>query len=291
MNLDVLGDGSEKIHYQNPEIPIYIGYGKLSVFQNMASLSHWHEDVEFSMPVKGYLNYNVNGEQIKIEEGNAIFVNSRQLHYGFSADGTDCEYICICFKTALLNAYRQLYEKYVLSVVVNTQFPYCVIKRENKEHVRILELICELANCVGKDMRVMGKLHELWQEIYNLTETNQSVFVSGKDIQKLKKMIAWIHLQYTEHISLEQIAKEGRISRNKCCEIFKKYMGHTPNDYVTSFRLEKAGELLTITDGTITEIALSYGFNSASYFTEVFSRKKGCTPKEYREKRREKRNE
>ena len=89
MNLDVLGDGSEKIHYQNPEIPIYIGYGKLSVFQNMASLSHWHEDVEFSMPVKGYLNYNVNGEQIKIEEGNAIFVNSRQLQYGFLADGTD----------------------------------------------------------------------------------------------------------------------------------------------------------------------------------------------------------
>ena len=54
--------------------------------------------------------------------------------------------------------------------------------------------------------------------------------------------------------------------------------------------MEKAGELLTITDGTITEIALSCGFNSASYFTEVFSRKKGCTPKEYREKRREKIN-
>lgn len=284
MNLDVLGDGSEKIHYQNPEIPIYIVYGNLAAFQNMAALSHWHEDVEFLMPVKGYLYYTVNGEQIKIEEGNAIFVNSRQLHYGFSADGTDCEYICVCFKADLLNAHRQLYEKYVLSVVVNNQFPYCVMEKEYKEYARSLELIRELADCTEKDMRVLGKLHELWQEIYNLTEASQSVFVSGRDMQKLKKMIAWIHLQYTEHISLEQIAKEGHVSRNKCCEIFKKYMGHTPNDYVTSFRLEKAGELLTITDGTITEIALSCGFNSASYFTEVFSRKKGCTPKEYREK-------
>ena len=61
-------------------------------------------------------------------------------------------------------------------------------------------------------------------------------------------------------------------------------MGHTPNDYLNSFRLEKSMELLRTTDMTATEIAFHCGFNSASYFAEIFKKQKGCSPKEYRKK-------
>ena len=53
---------------------------------------------------------------------------------------------------------------------------------------------------------------------------------------------------------------------------------------MTSFRLEKAAELLRSTDQMVTEVAFSCGFNSASYFAEVFTRNKGCTPTQYRQK-------
>ena len=49
-----------------------------------------------------------------------------------------------------------------------------------------------------------------------------------------------------------------------------------------NFRLEKGMELLKSTSLTVTEIAGACGFNSASYFTELFTRQKGVSPKAYR---------
>lgn len=106
------------------------------------------------------------------------------------------------------------------------------------------------------------------------------------DLDSLKQMLGFVHRQYSERITLEQTAAAGGVSRSKCCQIFKKYMGSSPNDYVVSFRLEKAMEQLRTTDQMVTDIAFSCGFNSASYFAEVFTNKKGCTPREYRRKKR-----
>ena len=54
-NLTVLQDGSERIHYSNPFIPIYVCRGNLRGLSGMAALCHWHEEVEFLLPFKGHL--------------------------------------------------------------------------------------------------------------------------------------------------------------------------------------------------------------------------------------------
>ena len=86
-NLTVLQDGSERIHYSNPFIPIYACRGNLRGLSGMAALCHWHEEVEFLLPFKGHLYYNINGARLLIPQGDAVFVNSRNLHYGFSDGG------------------------------------------------------------------------------------------------------------------------------------------------------------------------------------------------------------
>lgn len=283
MNLSVMFDGSEQIRYQNPAVPIYIVYGTLGYFTNMTALCHWHEDIELLLPIKGYLSYNVNGHHIHIAEGNAIFVNSRQMHYGFSADGTDSIYICICFKPDLLRAHTYFYEQYVLPVLTNSGLPYLLLEKENPVHTCILDLIKTIGNTKERDMRLMGKFYELWQEVYSLAEVKQST-PPDENLQFLRKMMSFISVHYSERISLTQIASAGGVCRSKCCQIFKKYMGHTPNDYLNSLRLEKSMELLRTTDMTATEIAFHCGFNSASYFAEIFKKQKGCSPKEYRKK-------
>ena len=48
------------------------------------------------------------------------------------------------------------------------------------------------------------------------------------------------------------------------------------------YRLDKSIKLLSIPSYSITEIALKCGFNSSSYFTEIFHRNIGCTPSQYR---------
>lgn len=63
-------------------------------------------------------------------------------------------------------------------------------------------------------------------------------------------------------------------------------MNCTPNEYVTSYRLEQAVSLLRGSQMTMTEIANACGFNSPSYFAEVFSKHKGCCPSTFRKRYR-----
>lgn len=284
MNLDVMLDGSERIHYQDPTVPIYITRGDLKHMTNMAALCHWHEDVELLLPYNGYLSYNVNGHQLLIAEGNAIFVNTRQMHYGYTTDGTNCEYYCICFKPELLCGHRYLYEKFVMPLLTNKHVPWLLLEKDDPTHRPVLDIIRTIADCESRNMALMGKLYELWQGIYDIAAEEKLPFQRDRNLDTLKQMIGFVHTQYSERITLEGIAAAGGVSRSRCCQIFKKYIGSSPNDYVISFRLEKAEELLRTTDQMITEIAFSCGFNSASYFTEVFTRNKGCPPTQYRQK-------
>ena len=282
MNLEILQDSSERIHYQDPGIPIYTAYGDLRGLSNMAALCHWHEDVELLLAVRGYLCYKVNGQQIFIDQGCGIFVNSKQMHYGFSADGTDCEYICICFHPELLQGNKQLYEQYVLPVLAQGSLPYLLLDRKKQDHKALLDTVLAFYRQEKRDLHLLGRLYELWQGIYDLMEKESLVNADDGDLKPLKQMLGLIHSRYAEHVSLAQIAASGNVSRSKCCQLFKKYMGHSPNDYLTSYRLERAMELLRSTDQMVTEIAFSCGFNSASYFSEIFISKKGCTPTQYR---------
>lgn len=288
MNLTVMQDGSEQIHYRNPSVPIYVSRGDLRSFSNMSALCHWHEDVELLMPIRGYLTYNINGNQVPISEGDAIFVNARHMHYGFSADGTDCDYICITFRLELLCVNEDIKNRYVLPILTSPHFTHMVLRKDTAEHLPLLASIREIDaihhnRSPGFELQELSLLFRLWQALYTIAE-NQITEAVSADIQVLiqKRMLEFIRTHYPEKLTLNEIAAAGGVCRTKCCQIFRQYLGRTPNDYLNSFRLEKGMELLKSTDLTITEIAGVCGFNSASYFTELFTKQKGCSPKVYR---------
>lgn len=288
MSLAILQDGSERIRYENPAFPIYISWGNLKSFPNMSALCHWHEELELLLPLKGYLRYNVNGTTVTVQEGNAIFVNSRQLHNGFTADGTDCEYLCIAFLPQLLCINEDIQNRYVLPLLTSHSVTHMVLRRSIPEHRALLAAIMRMGTLArerapGFELRLMGKLYSLWQGLYEIAEgqLGEEVSTDG-NVQIQKKMLEFIRTHYPERIQVDAIAAAGGVCRTKCWQIFKKYLGQTPNDYLNSFRLEKGMQLLKSTRMSVTEIADACGFSSASYFTELFTRQKGCPPTQYR---------
>lgn len=72
------------------------------------------------------------------------------------------------------------------------------------------------------------------------------------------------------------------VCRSKCCKIFKEFLGKTPIEYLTEYRINKSIGLLKTTDMSITEIAVSCGFCGSSYFTETFVKIMKCTPSGFR---------
>lgn len=288
MNLTVLQDASERIHYRDPAIPIYVSRGDLKRFSNMSALCHWHEDVELLLPLQGYLTYNIDGEKVTVPEGTAIFVNARHMHYGFSADGTDCDYLCITFRPELLCAGEEVKNRYVLPIVTAPSFKYLLLSPSVPEHRPLLDDVRRIDSLhvqmlPGFELLEISCLFQLWQGIFQLAQDSIAEAVSSDgNVLILKQMLEFIRTQYSERISVDAIAAAGGVCRTKCCQVFRQYLGTTPNDYLNSFRLEKGMELLKSTNLTITEIAGLCGFSGGSYFTELFTKQKGCSPKAYR---------
>lgn len=290
MSLNILLDGSEQIRYENPAFPLYISRGDLSSFPNMSALCHWHEELEILMPLRGHLSCSINGETVTIQEGNAIFINTRQLHYGFSADGTDCEYLCVGFLPQLLCASVDIQNRFVLPILTSRGFTHLFLRKEIPEHRPMLSAIArmdtvEKERTQGFELSLLETLYSLWQGLYVLAEGQLGEEVStDANVLIQKKMLEFIRTHYSEKISVDAIAASGGVCRTKCWQIFRKYLDQTPNEYVNSFRLEKGMQLLKSTRLSVTEIAEQCGFSSASYFTELFTRQKGCSPTRYRRK-------
>lgn len=83
-------------------------------------------------------------------------------------------------------------------------------------------------------------------------------------------------------VSLEELARVAGLSRFHFARAFKRTVGLPPHEYFTRRRIERAQELLGLTDLPLAEIALRVGFSSQSHFTSVFARIAGASPAAYR---------
>lgn len=85
-----------------------------------------------------------------------------------------------------------------------------------------------------------------------------------------------------ESLSLSELAERANLSRTYYCTVFKELNGVTPWDYINIKRIELALRLLREGHETVTDIALSCGFNNTANFNKIFRKVTGLTPREYR---------
>ncbi len=83
-------------------------------------------------------------------------------------------------------------------------------------------------------------------------------------------------------IGIKELLEEIPMSYSKFRQAFKKTTGVSPNQYYLNIRLNKAKELLTATSLTINEIAYHTGFESIFYFSKLFKKKNGISPRDFR---------
>ena len=99
----------------------------------------------------------------------------------------------------------------------------------------------------------------------------------------LKSALEYIEEKYTdETLSLNDVAAVIDVSPNYFSAIFSQEMGVTFIEYVTKKRMDKAKKLLRQSDMHTAEIAMEVGYKDPHYFSFVFKKTQGCTPREYR---------
>ena len=100
----------------------------------------------------------------------------------------------------------------------------------------------------------------------------------------MKMALSFIEENYEKKIALAQIAHACETCQSECCRIFQEILKTSPMEYVNTVRIQNSLNALKNKKKSITEIAYQSGFSSASYYAEVFRKKMGCTPGQYRKK-------
>lgn len=83
-------------------------------------------------------------------------------------------------------------------------------------------------------------------------------------------------------LTLDQLATLAGLSLSTFKREFQKHFNETPANYIRSRRMQKASELLIISDFSVSEISYQVGYDDSSYFSRLFSQTFNLSPSEYR---------
>ena len=110
---------------------------------------------------------------------------------------------------------------------------------------------------------------------------------SGKRIAQVIEAIRFEMRQNMEkELNLIELAQQHNVSYSFFRKMFKKYTGVSPGQYILQLRIARAKELLVSSDKSIKEISYELGFQSIYYFSNMFKKKEGLTPSNFRNKNR-----
>ena len=183
----------------------------------------------------------------------------------------------------------------------NTEFPwsYCWMGFDGVDSSRILSYLglnnnpifkfsepeqlklcfSDLINYYEKDGNSFAALCKMF-EIFSHIIPNRVLKTEQSNI--LNKSIEYIEKNYMNDISVEDIAANFNISRCQLYRIFSSFVNMSPSNYIISYRINHAAELLRTTDLPISDIARLSGFNDSANFYQQFKKIYHRGPKEFR---------
>ena len=107
-------------------------------------------------------------------------------------------------------------------------------------------------------------------------------YIPSKGNEITKKAIRYISQNFSRNLTLDEVADHVHLNPAYFSTLFKQSTGSSFKEYLNMVRIEESKRLLSNTDYSIIDISLATGFEDQSYFSKVFKKYTGLTPKQYR---------
>lgn len=108
------------------------------------------------------------------------------------------------------------------------------------------------------------------------------VEMESADVKLLNSILKYIEDQLSEPgLSVEELSRHVGMSRGSLYYKVLEITGLTPVEYIRNVKLDKAAELLEVSDYNVAQIAYTTGFGTPSYFSRIFKTRFGMLPSEY----------
>lgn len=251
---------------------------------------HWHEEIEIIYIENGQMKLKIPSNTFLLEKGDCIVINSNILHY--AAAVAKCRLRSLVFSRALITGNEDFVfaRKYMQPLLPCNGFSHYLVKAGDNENVAdwfqcAFKSLAQ--DCFGYEFTVRENLSRICLFLYGKfsPQTDAQNVPLNRDNLRIRKMLAYIHKNFADDISLSEISGAADISERESLRCFKKTIQLSPIQYLLKYRIMQGAEMLLYNpQRSISEIALSCGFDSPSNFAQTFRRFYNCTPREYRKK-------
>ena len=252
---------------------------------------HWHEEFEFSVVEQGQVDYYVGQNKYRLCAGDGLLINSGRLHgLPLQEKGSNRKKDLVFSGRLLYGTYDSVFwEKYMQPFISSgvqamlfspkEAWKAQVVANIRKAHAAVL------AEDYGYELLVRRALTDVFLEIFiHCRELIEEGKPRGKDNERIKTMLRFIHEHYREEISVEAIAGSANVCGRECLRCFRDFVHMSPMQYVIHYRINSACQMLKTGEYTVTEVCEISGFESPSYFAKTFRRIVGCSPSDYRKR-------
>lgn len=156
---------------------------------------------------------------------------------------------------------------------------------ENTLHMLCDQLIaCSRSDRAVEKFRGQSLFHELIFWIINHIRT----YPKTDSRTAMERTKGYIEDHFRENLTIEQLARMAEISPKYYVSLFKKTYGKTAFDYVTEVRINMAKQLMLQEGARLKDIAYQVGYHDEFYFSRMFKKEVGVSPKVYLKNRRQK---
>ncbi|MDO7905934.1 AraC family transcriptional regulator [Paenibacillus sp. JX-17] len=290
MNRDMLKE--DRIH-GNPMYPVSV-YPDVEQLNGQSILDcHWHDEMEFILVTRGSAVFQIDMDYIEVHAGEALFVNSGEIHAGYLKDDPACIFSAVVFSPGFLSSHTfdSMQEKYLDPLFKKKLLPPMHITGKQPWEQLVLNglhtiIAVNEQESPAFELITKAQLYAIFAAMYPFMQpaakNNTRASASHDKVKRLKKALEYIHEHYSEAIKLRDLAAEVNMSEGHFCRFFKHLVQKSPVEYMNHYRILKASKLLENSDMKIVDVALEVGFDHLSYFITIFKKVNGITPSQYR---------
>ncbi len=251
-----------------------------NVCKNGLSLfTHYHREFEIIHILSGSGTAYVDDECYNVSTGDILFIASERLHGIVKSSDEQGYFSAIVFAPEFLGVSDTIADKYIAPILNKSlQIPTLI---RHKELADCISQLTVLSDSTSFELKAKYYMFRIWEILISLSSPSK-IKENSINLIEIRTAIDYIKSNYSQKITLSQLADSANMSKEYFCRKFRDITGVSPIHYLTQIRIENSCLLLKNTDYGIGDIAMNCGFSSFSYYSEIFKKYMACTPKEYR---------
>lgn len=262
---------------------IYISKSK---FENdWHSTLHIHPFTEIFFITSGQGTFQIGDEIVSVKESDLILINPNCSHTERSVSSSNpLEYIVFAINNLAIGTLPSNLNNDDTKDTLNT---YKILNFNKKKS----EILYNL-NTLIRELEEKNLNYELACKsiltlflIQVMRNTSSDIFIT-ENFEKINiecmKIKNYIDSHYSENITLDFLSNLTYVNKFHLVHLFTKEMGISPINYLINKRIDESKNLLSTTNYSIRDISSIVGFSNSSYFSQMFKKITGISPKDFR---------